>query len=86
MKWSAKQVQKIMGAKTMGQVARTVPTIYAALEYCQVDHKSTLVEVKGKISKKYISILIDPGYTHSYTSPFFFIFVRLRDQSMLNHG
>ena len=45
----------------MGQVARIVPTIYAALEDRQVDHQSTVVEVAGKIVEQSISILIDPS-------------------------
>ena len=28
-----------------------------------------MVEVKGKIAEKYVSILIDPGSTHSYITP-----------------
>ena len=46
----------------MGQVARTIPRIYAALEDRQEDHQSMV----GKISKQYVSILIDLGSTHSY--------------------
>ena len=53
----------------MGQVARAVPRIYAALEDCQVDHQSTVVEVAGKIVEQYVPILIDPGSTHSYITP-----------------
>ena len=53
----------------MGQVARAVPIIYAALEDHQADHKSTVVEVSGKIVEQSISILIDPGSTHSYITP-----------------
>ena len=33
----------------MGQVARVVPRIYAALEDLQEDHQLTMVEVVGKI-------------------------------------
>ena len=44
----------------MGQVARAVPRIYAALEDHQVDHQSTVVEVAGKIVEQSVSILIDP--------------------------
>ena len=51
------------------QVAREVPRIYAALEDRQADHQSTMVEVAGKIVEKSISILIDPGSTHSYITP-----------------
>ena len=53
----------------MGQVARVVPRIYAALEDRKADHQSTMVEVVGKIVEKSISILIDPGSTHSYITP-----------------
>ena len=53
----------------MGQVARTIPRIYDALEDCQADHQSTMVEVEGKIVEQYVSILIEPGSTHSYITP-----------------
>ena len=66
---SVSQVHNIQGAKTVGQVARTIPIIYATLENCQEDHQSTVVEVEGRISKQYLSILIDPGSTHSYITP-----------------
>ena len=55
--------------ETMGQVVRVIPRIYVALEEHQVDHQSTVVEVVGKIVEQSISILIDPGSTHSYISP-----------------
>ena len=50
----------------MGQVAKVVPQIYVALEDRQADHQSTVVEVAGKIAEQFVSILIDPGSTHSY--------------------
>ena len=53
----------------MGQVVRVVPRIYAALEDCQADHQSTVVEVSSKIVEQSIYILIDPGSTHSYITP-----------------
>ena len=53
----------------VGQVARTIPRIYAVLEDRQEDHQSTVVEVEGKIVEQYVSILIDPGSTHSYITP-----------------
>ena len=53
----------------MGQVARAVPRIYAALEDRQEDHQSTVVELVGKIVEQSVSILIDPGSTHSYITP-----------------
>ena len=53
----------------MGQVVRTIPRIYAAIEDHQEDHQSTMVEVEGNIAKQSVSILIDPGSTHSYITP-----------------
>ena len=53
----------------MGQVARTVPRIYAVLEDLQEDHQWSMVEVASKIVEKTVSILIDPGSTHSYIAP-----------------
>ena len=53
----------------MGQVARAIPRIYAALEDFHEDHQSTVVEVPGKIVEKFVSILIDPSSTHSYITP-----------------
>ena len=53
----------------MGQVATVIPRIYAALEDRQADHQSAVVEVAGKIVEKSVSILIDPGSTHSYIAP-----------------
>ena len=53
----------------MGQVARTIPRIYAVLEDRQEDHQSTMVEVAGKITKQSFSVLIEPGSTHIYIAP-----------------
>ena len=53
----------------VGQVARAVPRIYAALEDLQEDHQSMVVEVEGNIAKQSVSILINPGSTHSYITP-----------------
>ena len=66
---SARPDYNIQEAETVGQVARAVPGIYAALEDCQEDHQSTVVEVAGKIVEQSISILIDPSSMHSYITP-----------------
>ena len=66
---SARPAYNVQEAETVGQVARVVPRIYAALEDRQADHQSTVVEVAGKIVEQSISILIDPGSTHSYITP-----------------
>ena len=62
---SARPYYNFQEAETLGQVARVIPRIYVALE----DHQSTVVEVVGKIVEQYVSILIDPGSTHSYITP-----------------
>src|SRR5713226_2014168 len=66
---SAIPAYNIQEAETVGQVARAVPRIYAALEDRQADHQSIVVEVVGKIVEQSVSILIDPGSTHSYITP-----------------
>ena len=63
---NATPTYNIQEAETMGQVARVVPRIYAVLEDRQADHQSTVVEIAGKIDEQYVSVLIDPGSTHSY--------------------
>ena len=54
---------KIQETQIVGQVARTIPRIYAALEDQQEDHQSNLVEFVGKIDEQYVSMLIDLGST-----------------------
>ena len=57
---STRPAYNIQEAETVGQVARVVPRIYAALEGRQEDHQSTVVEFASNIVDKSISILIDP--------------------------
>ena len=54
---------------TIGDLARRIPRINAALENRQVDYQTSMVEVEGKINQIPISILIDPGASLSYISP-----------------
>ena len=63
------QVHNIQGAETVGQVARTIPRFYAALNDRQADHQSTMVEVEGKIVEEFVSVLIDPRSSHIYITP-----------------
>ena len=63
---SARPAYNLQEAETVGQVARVIPRIYAALEDRQADHQSAVVEVAGNIVEQSVSILIDPGSTHSY--------------------
>ena len=46
---SVRPAYNVQEAETMGQVARVVPRIYAALEDRQADHQSAVVEVAGNI-------------------------------------
>ena len=66
---SARPAYKIQEAEIVGQVARAIPRIYAALEDRQEDHQSAVVEVTGNIAEQSVSILIDLGSTHSYITP-----------------
>ena len=66
---SERLAYKIQEVEIVGQVARVVPRIYAALEDRQADHQSTMVEFAGKIVEQFVSILTDPGSTHSYITP-----------------
>ena len=66
---SARPAYNVQEAETVGQVARAVPRIYAALEDRQEDHQSSVVEVAGNIVEQSVSILIDPGSMHSYITP-----------------
>ena len=66
---SARPTYNVQDAETVGQVARAVPRIYAALEDRQADHQLVVVEVVGKIVEQSVSILIDPGSMHSYITP-----------------
>ena len=66
---SARPAYNIQEVETVGQVARVIPRIYAALEDLHVHYQSTVVEVTGKIVEHSVSILIDPGSTRSYITP-----------------
>eukprot|EP00253_Pinus_taeda_P011521 PITA_11521 len=63
------QISQIHEASTVGDVARSVPRINAALEDRQAEYQPTMVEFEGKISNLSIDVLIDPGATLSYVSP-----------------
>jgi len=46
-----------------------MPQINAALENRQADHQTSMVEIKGTLKNKPISILIDHGASLSYVTP-----------------
>ena len=54
---------------TVGDLARTMSRINAALEKRKVDYQTAMVEVESKINQIPISILIDPGASLRYISP-----------------
>ena len=53
----------------VGDLARTMPRINAALENRQADYQTSMVEVEGKINQTPIAILINPGASLTYISP-----------------
>jgi hypothetical protein len=53
----------------VGYMGRCFHRINAAIDGLQADHKSSVVEIEGKIHDTRISILIDPGATLSYITP-----------------
>jgi hypothetical protein len=63
-----KRVYNIQEATTINNVARSIPRIYATVENPQADHQVSVVELESIITRKPISILIDPGYNISYVS------------------
>ena len=53
----------------VGDLARTMPIINAALENRQVEYQTSMVEVEGTINQTPIAILIDPRASLCYISP-----------------
>ena len=66
---NARPTYNVQEAEIVGQVARVIPRIYAALEDHQEDHQSTVVDVACNIVDQSISILIDPVSIHCYITP-----------------
>jgi len=63
------QLSQIYEASMVGDVARSMPRINAALEDRQADYQPTMIEFEGKIFDRTVSILVDPVATLSYVSP-----------------
>ena len=53
-------------ACTMNDIVRNIHIVNASLEYQQVDHQSTMLEVEDKVLNIHVSILIDLGSSLSY--------------------
>ena len=56
-------------AYIVNDIARNIPIVNVSLEYRQVDHQSTMLEVEGKVLNIHVSILIDSGSSLSYIAP-----------------
>ena len=54
-------LHNIQEASTVGEIGKNYHRINAALEYQQVDHQSTIVEIEGTVSNHTLAILIDLG-------------------------
>ena len=54
---------------TVGELARSMPRINAALENRQAEYQTSMVEVEGMINQTLVTILIDPRASLSYIAP-----------------
>jgi hypothetical protein len=62
-------VHNIQEADTVDDMGRSTLRIYVALDNKEVDYRSHMIEVEGKIDNRPISILIDYGVSCSYIDP-----------------
>ena len=62
-------VNNLQEASTVGDVARSIPRINAALEDRQAYFQPTMIELEGNLLSKTVSVLVDPGASLSYISP-----------------
>ena len=53
----------------MNDIARNIPIVNVSLEYQQVDHQSTMLEVEGKVLNIHVSTLIDSRSSLNYIAP-----------------
>ena len=58
-----------MPASTINDITKNLPIINATLEDRESGHQFTMLEVEGKISNTFISILIDLGASLIYIAP-----------------
>jgi hypothetical protein len=59
-------IHNVQQAKTMEDMGRNVPRIYAVLDNKKEEYQSHMIEVKGMINNQTIAILIDSGSSHIY--------------------
>ena len=68
-KKTVSNIHTIQEEMTVGELARTMPRINAALENRQEEYQTSIVEVEGTINHTPKAILIDPGASLSYIRP-----------------
>ena len=71
-------------ASIVGDVARNIPRINAALEDREADYQLTMIELEGKLLSQPVSILVDPGASLSYVSPKLVEICKLQSQKFRN--
>ena len=59
-------IHNIQEVETVEEMGGNMPSIYAALDNKQVEYRSPIIEVEGKIDNQAIAILIDYEASHSY--------------------
>ena len=69
LKKTVSNIHTIQEEMTVGELARTIPRINAALENRQAEYQTSMVEVEGMINQTPVTILIDPRATLSYIAP-----------------
>ena len=83
-KKTVNNIHTIQEEMIVGDLARTMPRINAALENRQAEYQTSMVEVEGMINQTPITILIDPGDSLSYISPKFVEKCKLPDEKFEN--
>lgn len=64
-----KKVTNLQEASIVGDDVKNIPWINAALDDGQDEYRPMMIELEGKLSKYYVSILIYPSAILSYISP-----------------
>ena len=68
-KKTVSNIHTVQEEMTVGELARIMPKINAALENRQAEYHTSMVEVEGMINQTPVTILIDPGASLSYIAP-----------------
>ena len=52
----------------VGDVGKSIPHIYVALDNKKEDHQASIIEMDGKLCDQFVFILIDPGSNYSFVN------------------